>query len=66
MEDQPAFERGLRPLCFTCGGFRQISEPRLYVIQATHDLQTGMTLGEWRTCRQCAGNGQLSELLPPV
>ncbi len=66
MADQPDFARGPNSLCFICGGYRQISEPRLYVVQATRELRTGMTLGEWRPCPQCAGNGQLPDLHPPV
>ena len=62
--DQPTggdadFAEGPNTLCFTCGGFRKISEPRLYLIQATTEVQTGMNLSEWRTCPQCEGTGQL-------
>ncbi|MGP4020436.1 hypothetical protein [Saccharopolyspora sp. 5N708] len=57
---------GPNALCFTCGGLRKISEPRLYVVQATEDLQTGMTMAEWRTCPQCEGKGYLPGLHPPV
>ncbi|GAA2807275.1 hypothetical protein [Saccharopolyspora taberi] len=57
---------GPNAVCFTCGGFRKVSEPRIYLVQATADLHTGMTLGEWRTCPQCSGAGQLSGTAPPV
>lgn len=56
----------LNTVCLTCGGFRQVSEPRLYAIQATEDLRTGMTLAEWRVCPQCQGTGLLPSLTPPV
>jgi hypothetical protein len=65
-ETEVNFADGPNAVCFTCGGFRKISEPRLYVIQATADTQTGMTMGEWRTCPQCRGAGQLPGLQPPV
>ena len=55
----------MRAVCFTCGGFQKIAEPRLYMIQATPDLTTGMTMQEWRTCPQCRGDG-LVPLRPPV
>jgi hypothetical protein len=60
------FAHGPNAVCFTCGGFRKTSEPRVYVIQATEEMQTGMTLGEWRTCPQCDGAGQLPGLQPPL
>lgn len=60
------FATGPHAVCFTCGGFRKISEPRVYVIQATTDMQTGMSLGEWRTCPQCQGSGQVRGLCPPA
>ncbi|GAA0539759.1 hypothetical protein GCM10009533_43630 [Saccharopolyspora spinosporotrichia] len=53
-------------VCFTCGGFRKVSEPRIYLIQATADMWTGMTMGEWRTCPQCTGEGQLPGVRPPL
>lgn len=69
MDEQPRgdadFAEGPNTLCFTCGGFRKTSEPRLYLIQATEEMQTGMTLSEWRTCRQCEGAGQLPGLPAP-
>ncbi|WP_223839841.1 hypothetical protein [Saccharopolyspora pogona] len=40
-------------LCLTCGGLRKLGEPRMYVVQATEDMRTGMTMGEWRTRPQC-------------
>ncbi|GAA4867574.1 hypothetical protein [Saccharopolyspora cebuensis] len=61
-----AFERGRNTVCYSCGGFRKISEPRLYEIQATEELTTGMTMGEWRPCPQCDGAGLLPGLRPPV
>lgn len=57
---------GPNAICFTCGGYKKISEPRIYVIQATEDMQTGMTMGEWRTCPQCQGKGYLPGIVPPV
>ncbi len=65
-QDNPAFAQGPNTVCFTCGGFRKLSEPRVYVIQATEELQTGMTMGEWRTCPRCGGSGQLPGVHPPV
>lgn len=56
----------MRAVCFTCGGFEKLSEPRLYVIQATPELTTGMTMAEWRTCPQCNGEGHLPLRRPPV
>lgn len=64
-EGDAEFAEGPNALCFTCGGFRKISEPRIYVIQATVEMQTGMSLSEWRTCPQCEGAGQLSGLRSP-
>lgn len=55
----------MRAVCFTCGGLQKITEPRLYMIQATPELQTGMTMHEWRSCPQCGGTGMLP-LRPPV
>ncbi|MCI2417480.1 hypothetical protein MOQ72_08595 [Saccharopolyspora sp. K220] len=57
---------GPNALCFTCGGLRKISEPRLYAVQATEELHTGMTMAEWRTCPHCEGKGYLPGLAPPV
>lgn len=57
---------GPNALCFTCGGLRKISEPRLYLIQATEDLQTGMTMAEWRSCPRCGGKGYVPGIQPPV
>lgn len=68
-QDDPGgnnFARGPNTLCFLCGGFRHISEPRVYAFQATSDLQAGMTMAEWRTCPQCKGAGQLPGLRAPV
>jgi len=65
-DDYSAANHGPNAMCFTCGGLRKISEPRLYVVQATEDLQTGMTMAEWRTCPQCKGKGYLPGLAPPV
>ncbi|MBE9374155.1 hypothetical protein IQ251_06800 [Saccharopolyspora sp. HNM0983] len=61
-----ALPAGPNALCFTCGGLRKLSEPRLYAVQATEDLQTGMTLSEWRSCPQCSGKGYLNGLNPPM
>ncbi len=58
--------RGPNTVCFSCGGFRKVSEPRVYVIQATSDTRTGMSMGEWRDCPHCGGVGHLSGLIPPV
>ncbi|MGW1681318.1 hypothetical protein [Saccharopolyspora sp. NPDC002376] len=69
MTDQgqpPVFAGGPNAICFTCGGFKKVSDPRLYMIQATEDLMTGMTLAEWRGCPQCGGDGILAGLRPPV
>ncbi|MDR7301198.1 hypothetical protein [Haloactinomyces albus] len=60
------FAQGPNTLCFTCGGFRRVSEPRVYVIQATTDMQAGMTMAEWRTCPHCRGTGHLRGLDAPV
>jgi hypothetical protein len=60
------FSQGPNTACFSCGGFRKVSEPRVYVIQATPDLRTGMTMSEWRSCPQCGGSGQLHGLRPPL
>lgn len=57
---------GPNALCFTCGGLKKISEPRLYMIQATEEMQTGMTMAEWRTCPQCTGKGYLRGINPPA
>ncbi len=65
-KDGPAFADGPHTVCFGCGGFRKISEPRVYVIQATPELQTGMTMGEWRTCPYCSGAAQLPGLQAPA
>ena len=65
-DDEVDIAPGPNAVCFTCGGFRKVSEPRIYLIQATSDLHTAMTMGEWRTCPQCKGTGQLSGLGPPV
>ncbi|MER7083030.1 hypothetical protein SAMN02982929_01717 [Saccharopolyspora kobensis] len=62
----PVFDRGPNAICFTCGGFKKVSDPRLYMIQATEDLTTGMTLAEWRGCPQCGGDGILTGIRPPV
>jgi hypothetical protein len=64
--EQGDFGQGPNTVCFTCGGFRKISEPRVYVIQATAEMQTGMSMGEWRSCPQCASAGQLPGLKPPA
>ncbi|MGI8308815.1 hypothetical protein [Saccharopolyspora hattusasensis] len=61
-----AGQRRARALCFTCGGLRKLGEPRMYVVQATEDMRTGMTTGEWRTRPQCQGTGHLSSLYPPA
>lgn len=58
--------QGPNTVCFTCGGFRKVSEPRVYVIQATAEMQTGMSMGEWRSCPQCDSSGQLPGLRPPA
>lgn len=60
------YANGPNALCFTCGGMRKISEPRLYVIQATEDMQAGMTMGEWKTCPHCKGKGYLPGINPPA
>ncbi|WP_017973386.1 hypothetical protein [Actinopolyspora halophila] len=60
------FSRGPNTVCFTCGGFRKVSEPRLYMIQATEDTRAGMTLGEWRDCPDCRAGGLLPGIRPPV
>ncbi|QIZ35814.1 MULTISPECIES: hypothetical protein [Saccharopolyspora] len=65
-DDEQMRAGGPNALCFTCGGMRKISEPRIYVVQATEDMQTGMTMAEWRTCPQCDGKGYLPGLVPPV
>lgn len=64
--DTEMFASGPNAVCYTCGGFRKISEPRLYVVQATEEVATGMTMAEWRTCPQCHGDGMLRGLNPPV
>jgi hypothetical protein len=64
--DQVDFASGPHAVCFSCGGFRKVSEPRVYVIQATADMQTGMTMGEWKDCPQCSGAGQLPGIHPPA
>lgn len=60
------FAQGPNTLCFTCGGFRQLSEPRVYVIQATADTRAGMTMAEWRHCPHCKGTGHLRGLRAPA
>lgn len=65
-DDEPHFNSGPHTVCHTCMGMRGYTEPRLYLIQATEDTQTGMTLGEHRTCRDCNGTGKLPGLQPPV
>ncbi|RCW45307.1 hypothetical protein DFQ14_103276 [Halopolyspora algeriensis] len=65
-QDNSDFARGPNTLCFICGGYRRIGEARLYAVQATSDLQTGMTMAEWRTCPHCEGTGQLRGLRAPV
>ncbi|GAA4846582.1 hypothetical protein [Saccharopolyspora rosea] len=57
---------GPNTLCFTCGGMRKLSNPRIYVVQATEQTETGMTMAEWRTCPQCDGSGMLPGIQPPV
>lgn len=57
---------GPSALCVTCGGFCKVSNPRVYVIQATTDTKAGMTLAEWRDCPQCGGTGHLSGLRAPT
>lgn len=64
--DSELFASGPNAVCFTCGGFRKISEPRVYAVQATEQVTTGMTMAEWRTCPQCHGDGMLRGLHPPV
>lgn len=49
----------LAAMCFTCGGFQKINNPRLYQIQVDDRLTTGMTMGEWKVCPQCGGSGRL-------
>lgn len=68
MDDNEAgdFARGPNAVCFTCGGFRKVSEPRVYVIQATADTRAGMTMGEWRDCPHCGGTGRRIGLHPPT
>lgn len=51
-------------ICFTCGGFQRINNPRLYQIQVDENLVTGMTMGEWKTCPQCHGDGRLPPQAP--
>ncbi len=53
-------------VCFTCRGMRKISHPRLYVLRADEDVITGTTVGELRTCPQCAGEGRAVGFQPPV
>lgn len=53
-------------VCPTCGGFRKVNNPRLYQIQVDETLTTGITMGEWKTCPQCNGDGHLPGLQPPV
>ncbi|WP_460961965.1 hypothetical protein [Parasphingorhabdus pacifica] len=65
-EEAPRFEDGPNTVCFTCGGFRKLSEPRAYAIQATAELTTAMSMGEWRTCHECRGSGRLAGLTPPI
>lgn len=60
------FAHGPNTLCFTCGGFRKLSEPRVYVIQATSDTTAGMTMGEWRDCPHCHGAGHIRGLSAPA
>lgn len=64
--DEVDFAAGPNAVCFTCGGFRKVSEPRVYVIQATAEMRTAMSLAEWRTCPQCGGAGQLPGLRAPA
>ena len=66
-EDRPPeWASGPNAVCYTCGGLRKVTQPRLYVIQVTEDMQTGMTMNEFRTCPQCDGRGWLPGLVPPV
>jgi hypothetical protein len=65
-KDEAEFANGPNAVCYTCGGFRKVSEPRLYAVQATREIETGMTLAEWRTCPQCHGKGQLPGITPPA
>ncbi|SDK56956.1 hypothetical protein SAMN04487820_109166 [Actinopolyspora mzabensis] len=62
----PNFKHGPNTVCPNCGGFQKVSEPRLYMIRATEETHAGMTLGEWRTCPQCQGDGHTPGLRPPV
>ncbi|MFR9729466.1 hypothetical protein ACL03H_09575 [Saccharopolyspora sp. MS10] len=64
-ETGPSFAAGPNTVCFTCAGFRKVSEPRIYVIQATRETETGMTMGEWRTCPHCGGAGRIAGVVPP-
>lgn len=63
---ETSFASGPNAVCFICGGFRKVSDPRVYVIQATADTQTGMTLAEWRDCPKCHGEGLLPGVRPPL
>lgn len=64
--DSEDSENGPNSVCHTCGGLRSLSEPRLYVVQATEKLSTGMTMAQWRTCPHCSGKGYLRGIHPPV
>ncbi|GAB2740885.1 hypothetical protein GCM10027174_12930 [Salinifilum aidingensis] len=61
----PSAGQGPNSVCHSCGGLRSLSEPRLYVIQATEDLCTGMTMAQWRTCPHCSGKGYVPGISPP-
>lgn len=60
------FAHGPNTVCLICGGFRKLSEPRIYVMQATSDTTAGMTMGEWRDCPHCGGSGLLRGLRTPA
>ncbi|GAA0523449.1 hypothetical protein GCM10011581_39400 [Saccharopolyspora subtropica] len=65
-EQQEPRPTGPNAVCHTCGGMQKIAAPRLYAVQATTDVTTGMTLAEWRTCPQCGGRGYLPGLQAPA
>lgn len=59
MNTELDFDAGPHAICFTCSGVQRTTTPRLYQIQIDEQLTTCITIGEYRTCPQCHGAGQL-------
>lgn len=65
-ESEAGGKSGNHVICFSCGGFRMIGQPRVYVMTVSESFETGDSMLSWRRCPQCCGKGILPGLKPPV